>query len=201
MTESEAALELDFFWKKRGGQGFSFDPIIAFGANSSMPHYRAGITPLKKGDTVLIDIGVMVNNYHSDMTRTVFFGEPHPEMRKIYNIVREAQTRALDAVKPGVHAGELDKAARGYIEAEGYGPQFSHSLGHGVGLEIHEWPFLRNRVPMADIPIKEGMCLTVEPGIYIEGLGGVRIEDSIIVTQEGYRSLTNRPTELSVLPC
>lgn len=190
ISEEEIAIELEIFWRRHGGKKVAFDPIIAFGANSALPHHRAGATRLKKGDTVLIDIGVNYRHYHSDMTRVVFFGEPSPEVKRIYTIVEQAQKAALTICRPGVPVGELDQAARGLITASGYGKQFSHGLGHGVGLEIHEQPFLRNTASFKEIRLEAGMVITIEPGIYLPGVGGVRLEDMILITPDGYHNLT-----------
>lgn len=199
ITEAEVALELEIFWRRRGGKKAAFDPIIAFGANSSMPHYRAGNASLKKGDLVLMDIGVTFRNYQSDMTRVLFFGEPHPKLKEIYGVVKEAQQLALDACRPGITVGELDEVARGYIASKGYGDNFTHSLGHGIGLEVHELPALRNKPPHAMVKLEPGMVITIEPGVYLPNLGGVRIEDSVVITDQGYENLTNRLKELIVL--
>ena len=199
VSEEELARKLHLFFIEQGGDRLAFDPIIAFGAGSAAPHYRASSRKLKKGDIVLIDIGVRKHGYYSDMTRTQFFGPPHPELEKIYHIVKEAQELALNYVKEGVTSIQLDQIAREYITEQGYGPNFGHSLGHGVGLEIHENPFLRSKPP--EVTIKEGMCITIEPGIYLPELGGVRIEDAVIVTKEGSINLTNRSKDLMVIPC
>lgn len=199
ITEKEIALELEIFWKKKGSKALAFDPIIAFGKNSSMPHYRAGDTKLTKGMIVLIDIGVNLGHYHSDMTRTLFYGTPHPKLEEIYQIVLTAQQKALSLCKPGVTVGELDQAARQYIEEKDYGECFSHSLGHGVGLEIHELPVIRNKPPFKETPLMEGMVITIEPGIYLPELGGVRIEDTVVITKDGYLNLTERSKDLSVI--
>ncbi len=193
ITELEVASQLEIFWKKKGVSKTSFDPIVAFGKNSAIPHHETGETRLKKGDAVLFDIGVMYKHYCSDMTRVVFFGATDPVMEKIYYIVKSAQELALELCKAGVTPAELDKAARGYIEEKGYGKQFTHRLGHGVGLEIHEAPNVREGV---DLPLEPGMVITIEPGIYVNNLGGVRIENSIVVTENGYENLTKRPTKL-----
>lgn len=199
ITESEVAQELDIFWKKQGGQGLAFEPIIAFGANSSMPHYRASKGKLEKGQPIQIDIGVIDRQYHSDMSRVVFFGEPSTEMRKIYAIVLKAQLAALEKCAAGTKVGELDQTARDIISEAGYGDKFTHSLGHGVGLEIHEYPLLRNKAPYNDVILQSGMVITVEPGIYLPGIGGVRIEDTVVITDDGYENLTNRSKELLVV--
>lgn len=199
ITEKEVAYLLDRFWKERGADGFSFEPIIAFGENSALPHYRAGDRKLKKGDTVLIDIGVKLEDYCSDMTRTVYFGKPPAKLKKIYEVVRQAQQKAMDKMKPGVKLAAADKMARDVIEKAGFGKEFCHSLGHGIGIEVHEWPYLRPKGADKDVPLKEGMVVTVEPGIYLPGLGGVRIEDTVEITKTGCRSLTDRPTDLSII--
>jgi Xaa-Pro aminopeptidase len=200
MTEKEVAIELEIFWKRRGGERLAFDSIIAFGANSSMPHYRAGHAKLEKGQTVLIDIGIRCQNYFSDMTRTLFFGNPHPKIAEIYGIVKTAQEKALSLCRPGTLIRDLDKAARDFIADKGYGPAFSHGLGHGIGLEVHEYPSLKNIIPFDQIPLEKGMAITIEPGIYLDGIGGVRIENTIVITENGYEDLTLRSTDLKIIP-
>jgi Xaa-Pro aminopeptidase len=193
ITEIQIARELEIFWKQRGSKTVAFDPIIAFGANSSMPHHRAGPTKLRKGDTVLIDIGVNYNHYHSDMTRVVFFQGADPKILSIYEIVKAAQATALALCRPGTLIGDLDSAARNLIASHGYGSNFTHSLGHGIGLEIHEWPTLRNVPQVKEVPLQAGMVITIEPGIYLPGIGGVRLEDTVVITSESYENLTCLP--------
>lgn len=195
ITEQECAAELEIFWKRRGSKAVGFDPIIAFGANSSMPHYRAGKEKLKTGDTVLIDIGVNLKHYHSDMTRVVFFGQPDTRILAIHAIVQKAQQAALKLCRPGITLGELDQAARDVIAESGHAEHFPHSLGHGVGLEIHEYPALKNSPPFASVPLAKGMVVTIEPGIYLPGIGGVRIEDTVVITENGHENLTLRPSD------
>lgn len=190
VIEEDLALELELFWKKRGAKKMSFDPIIAFGTNGSMPHYRAGKGILKKGMSVLIDIGVTWNHYQSDMTRVVFFGEPDPRIKEIYAIVEEAKRRALVLCRPGTLIRDLDDAARSYIADHGYGDKFTHSLGHGVGLDIHEFPLIRTTGTASELTLQPGMVITIEPGIYLSGVGGVRLEDTVLITKEGYDILT-----------
>lgn len=190
VSESELAFELEFFWKKRGASRLAFDSIIAFGPNSSMPHYRAGPTALTLHTSVLIDIGVVLAHYHSDMTRVVFFGTPAPLMKTIYSIVEEAKAKALALCRPGTLIGDLDKVAREWIKSKGYGEYFTHSLGHGVGLDIHEPPILRETGIYRDLPLEAGMVITIEPGIYLPEIGGVRLEDTVLITQNGYENLT-----------
>ncbi|NGX42149.1 MAG: Aminopeptidase YpdF [Chlamydiae bacterium] len=199
ITEEEVAIELEIFWRRRGGKKLGFDPIIAFGANSSMPHYSAGKELLKKGDPVLIDIGVNYEDYHSDMTRVVFFGEPNSKILEIYDIVRKAQQAALALCRPNTRIGDLDDAARKSIIQQGYGDQFGHNLGHGVGLEIHESPTLRNKPPHNEIPLQEGMVITIEPGIYLPNIGGVRLEDTVVIQKDGHENLTNRSVEPMII--
>jgi Xaa-Pro aminopeptidase len=195
ISELDAACALEIFWKQQGSQGLAFNPIIAFGTNSSMPHYRAGNVRLKKGMPVLIDIGVNFRNYHSDMTRMVFFGEPDPKIPVIHAIVEQAQQKALALCRPNTLISQLDDSAREYIKSQGYGDFFSHGLGHGVGLEIHELPVIRNKEPFKDVKLEAGMVLTIEPGIYLPGVGGVRIEDTVVITSSGHENLTQRSTK------
>lgn len=189
ITELELAFELEIFWKRKGGKKPAFDPIIAFGNNGSMPHYRASNAVLKQGQSVLIDIGVMWKNYHSDLTRVQFFGSVNSKIVEIFEIVQEAQKIALEACKPGTIIGQLDAIARNYIAKRGYGDHFTHSLGHGIGLEVHEWPLINQKgAAHADV-LQAGMVITIEPGIYLEGIGGVRIEDTIVITRTGFENL------------
>lgn len=190
ISESELAVELEYFWKKQGAKKLSFDPIIAFGPNSSKPHYRAGSTLLEKNTHVLIDIGVTWKHYQSDMTRVCFFGEPHPKIKEIYSIVEEAKQQTMEKCKPGTLIGELDQTARSIIDKKGYGKHFIHSLGHGIGLETHESPILRSKGPWAETELKVGMVITIEPGIYLPGIGGIRLEDTLLITENGYKNLT-----------
>lgn len=185
ISELQLAIELEIFWKKRGGKGVAFDPIIAFGPNSSMPHYRAGNTRLKKGQNVLIDIGVNLNHYNSDLTRVIFFGDPDPRIQNIYKVVDEARQKAFALCKPGISLGEVDAAARDHIISQGFGDYFTHSLGHGVGLEVHEYPSFRNKETI----LQSGMVLTIEPGIYLPQVGGVRLEDTLLITDSGFENL------------
>lgn len=193
VTEKEMVVELEIFWKREGGSGAAFSPIVAFGENSSKPHYHPSNRALKSGDVVLIDIGVKLDHYNSDMTRIFFFGHPDPKVEKIYAIVKEAQARALALCRPGVRLKELDLAARDYIAEQGYGKEFVHSLGHGLGLEVHEFPRIHSKGKDADCSLEEGMVITIEPGIYLPGIGGIRLEDSVVITKEGYLNLTNIP--------
>lgn len=189
VTEEEVANALKIFWLQRGASGVAFEPIIAFGKNSSKPHHRAGKTALKKNEIALIDIGVTLNHYHSDMTQTYFLGKPNPKLQKIYAIVEEAQEEALQLCKAGTPIRKLDEKARAIIKKYGYGEQFKHSLGHGLGLEVHEHPILKVPSEHQDLPLEEGMVITIEPGIYLDNLGGVRLEKSILIKKNGYEDL------------
>ena len=183
MTERDIAIELDYLMKKNGADEPSFDTIIAGGPNGACCHAIPSDRKLQKGDLVVMDFGARYKGYCSDMTRTVAIGEPCDELKKIYKIVREAQALTLMAVKPGITGQKLDAIARECIKAKGYGECFGHSLGHGFGLEVHEMPYANTK---STTVLQPGMTITVEPGIYIEGLGGVRIEDCVIVTEKGH---------------
>lgn len=193
VRENELARQLRLYWTEHGGEGPSFEPVVGFGAHTSMPHYETGEGELKPGDAVQIDIGVQLDRYQSDMSRVLFHGQPTEKMMEIYQIVREAMERAIETVRPGVTAGEVDAAARDHIVQAGYGDQFPHSLGHGVGLEVHEAPWIRRFAPWSEQLLEENMVFTIEPGIYLPGLGGVRLEDTGVVTATGWESLTQRP--------
>lgn len=196
VTESYIAAELEYFMKKSGAQKTSFDTIVLTGARCALPHGVPGENVINDGDLVLMDFGCVYKGYCSDMTRTVAAGEPDPELKKIYDIVKTAQQAGLDAIRPGVSGKDADAAARAVIESAGYGEYFGHSLGHGVGLKIHELP---NLSPKSDIILEPGMIVSCEPGIYIYGKGGVRIEDLVCVTEDGMRNLTNLSKDLIIL--
>jgi Xaa-Pro aminopeptidase len=169
---------------------------VAFGGNAAEPHHRPGDRPLTSGDIVKADFGCVVQGYHTDMTRTFAFGEPDGELKEVHELVLRAQLAGIEAIKPGIHSGEVDEAARSVIRDGGYGERFGHSLGHGVGLEIHEGPALR--AGSADV-LPEGAVVTVEPGVYLPGVGGVRIEDVVVVESDGARALPRSSRELAVL--
>ncbi|MCL2026057.1 MAG: Xaa-Pro peptidase family protein [Leptospirales bacterium] len=197
MTEWDISVEIEYFYRKNGCRKTSFDSIVASGAASSMPHYETNMNKkIMPGDVLLIDMGCEYQGYNSDLTRTFFINNVDPELEKIYMIVKEAQKRALEAVKPGVNAGRLDKVARDYISEAGYGANFGHGLGHGYGIEIHELPAIRKN---GEIVIKKNMTITIEPGIYLPGKGGVRIEDMVLVTASGGEALTKSTKDLIVL--
>ncbi len=199
VTEKKIAKELECFWLSHGGDALSFEPIIAFGKNSSMPHYRSQNVALKQGDIVLVDIGVVVDGYASDMTRTFFYGKPNAKLSKIYDIVLNAQIKSIEAAKPDMSAASLYEVSRKHIKKAGYEEMYLHGLGHGIGLETHECPYLRKTATSSIL--SPGMCVTIEPGIYIQDLGGVRIEDMILITKEGSQVLTkDYPKEKRVIP-
>ncbi len=188
ISEKELALIFEVFCLQNGAEAMAFDPIVAFGPNSAMPHYRAGDTRLKKGDVVLIDIGVVLNNYHSDMTRMQFFGPAHPKLEKMYNVVRESQRAALKKCKPGVKLKELDLAARAVMKKKGMEDLFIHGLGHGIGLLTHEGLRIKFDNIDKDMKLEAGMVITVEPGLYVPNLGGIRHEDTVCITPRGYEN-------------
>ncbi len=196
VTEKEIQLELDFYMLSHGAEALSFDTIALSGVNTSMPHGVPSDKKVESGEFVLMDFGAVVDGYHSDMTRTVCIGEPSDKMREVYDIVLEAQNRGLNAVKAGITGGELDGIAREYIAGHGYGEAFGHSLGHGVGAEIHEAPYAS---PFSDTILRDGMVVTVEPGIYIPGEFGVRIEDFVVVRENGCLNMTQADKSLVIL--
>ncbi len=193
LTEQQVAAWLEFFMREQGAENTSFDTIAAGGIHSSMPHAIPTGRVLRDGDFLTMDFGCKVNGYCSDMTRTVMIGHADERQRHVYDIVLRAQTAALEAVRPGRKGCEVDAVARQIIADAGYGDNFGHGLGHSVGLMIHETPCFS---PREESVLEPGMVITVEPGIYIEGAFGVRIEDLIVVTEDGFRNLTHSPKEL-----
>ena len=185
VSEEELAFAFEMFCKKRGASALSFLPIIAFGENSAYPHHRAGKTRLKENQIVLIDVGAVVDEYRGDMTRTLFFGEPDPKLYHFFLAVKRAQSKAVAAVRPGIAFGEIDQIARESLQKEGLDHLFTHGLSHGIGLETHEYPSLGIKTGERDLILEPGMIFTVEPGVYMPGLGGVRIEDTVRVTDKG----------------
>lgn len=166
----------------------AFDPIIAFGPNGSRPHHISGFTTLQNNTLVLIDIGLNIHSYASDMTRMVFFGDVEPKWRRLHNIVAEAKRAAMKLCKSGTIIRELDLAARAVFRRENIENYFVHSLGHGVGLDVHERPAVHKQGAFADLPLEENMVITIEPGLYFPGQGGIRIEDTIQITTSGYNN-------------
>ncbi len=193
MTENEVALELEFFMRKKGASGNSFESIVASGVRSSLPHGTASEKIIENGEFLTLDFGCVYNGYCSDMTRTVFIGKATEKHKRIYDIVLRAQTEALNAIKPGVTGKSVDSTAREIIKKEGYGEYFGHGLGHGVGLAVHEEPRLSI---LGETILEPGMVVTDEPGIYIPDFGGVRIEDLVLVTEKGAETLSKSPKEL-----
>lgn len=196
MTENEAAAELEYEMRKAGGQGTSFDTIMASGPNSSMPHAVPGGRVIEKGDLVTMDFGYRYDGYCSDMTRTVVIGRAADWQKEIYKIVLEANSAVIEYARGGMKGSEIDAIARKIIEDAGYGEYFSHSLGHGIGLEIHEEP---NCSPSEERRIMPGMVESDEPGIYLPGRGGVRIEDMVYYTESGLEVISKAPKELTEL--
>ncbi|MBQ0084100.1 MAG: aminopeptidase P family protein [Clostridiales bacterium] len=195
-TEREIMLDMEFNMRKAGAQGVSFDFIVVSGKNSSMPHGVPSDKRLEKGDFITMDFGAVVDGYRSDMTRTVALGNVSAEQKKVYDTVLSAQSEALKNITPGKKCSDIDKIARDIIDNAGYRGAFGHSLGHSVGIEIHESP---NFSPGCETLLEPGMVLTVEPGIYLENKFGVRIEDMIFVTEDGCEDITKSTKELLVL--
>ncbi len=198
MSEMELAAELEYQMRKEGGDKTAFDTILLFGERTSLPHGMPSDRKLKLGDNILMDFGLSREGYKSDITRTFFFGkgDNFEDMSKIYNVVREAHKKGIEAIHSGISGKDADNVAREIIKSNGYGKYFGHSLGHGVGIEIHESPRLS---PIVDNILEGGTVVTVEPGIYIPYLGGVRIENMVIVTKDGGVSMNDTPTDLIVL--
>lgn len=196
VTEREVAAVLIYEMIKGGADDYAFFPVVSFGANSAKPHHSPDDTALKKGDTVMMDLGAKYKGYCADMTRTVFYGEPSRELAQIYEIVLAAQNAALSALKPGITCHEADSYARGYIRSKGYDKEFGHGTGHGVGVKIHDEPSL---APDNMSLLKPGMVVTVEPGIYLPGKGGVRIEDMAVITESGAYNMTTTRKELTII--
>ena len=193
VTERQAAAQLEQAMARHGSDGLSFDPIVAFGEHSAEPHHHPCHRTLDEGDLIKIDFGATCDGYHTDMTRTVSFGQATAELGKVHDVVAQAQQAGIDAVRAGAVAGDVDRAARSVIEDAGFGERFSHGLGHGVGLEIHEGPWLRKD---GEDVLPAGGVVTVEPGIYLPWIGGVRIEDAVEVTEDGGRPLGTSTRDL-----
>ena len=198
VSERDIALALEFAMRRRGGEDRSFDLIVASGSRGALPHGVASDKTIAEGEFVTIDFGTRLAGYHSDETVTLAVGEVSSKLRDIYDIVLKAHDRAMQMVRPGVRLQDIDAAAREHILSCGYGDFFGHGLGHGVGLQVHEAPTLSTR---SEDVATEGMVFTIEPGIYLPGTGGVRIEDMVLVTRDGYRPLTKIPKDFKVLPC
>ncbi|QDU82706.1 putative peptidase [Polystyrenella longa] len=196
MTEQEAAHELEHIMRRFGAKGASFEIIVAVGTRAALPHARPTTRKLGEAGFVLIDWGATNQaGYNSDLTRVLWTGRLTPKLTKIYNVTLEAQQKAIEAIRPGISCRELDNIARSSIEKAGYGKKFGHGLGHGIGLDIHEAPRVG---PSSETVLEPGMVITVEPGIYLPEWGGVRIEDDVLVTKEGYEVLTSVPKDLEI---
>jgi Xaa-Pro aminopeptidase len=196
MTELEVSNELEFFIRDQGATSSSFAIIVASGVRSALPHGVASNKIIKNGEFVTLDFGALYKGYCSDITRTVAVGEPIDELKKIYDIVLQAQLRGLQEIKPGITGKHADQIPRDYITEHGYGEYFGHSTGHGIGLDVHEGPSLSSK---SDVSLEPGMVVTVEPGIYMSGLGGVRIEDDTVITEAGNEKLTHSTKDLLII--
>lgn len=192
-TEEEFALQLEVAMRERGASGISFDTIVASGPNGAKPHARPSARRIERGELVVIDFGCVVDGYCSDMTRTVSVGDPGPEARRLWEVVLASQQAGREAVAAGVECAEVDRASREIIDAAGWGELFSHGTGHGVGLEVHEAPRVAKS---ASGTLDVGVVVTIEPGVYVPGVGGVRLEDTVVVTDTGAESLTSFPKTL-----
>jgi Xaa-Pro aminopeptidase len=195
ISEKDLARELEFYLKERGAE-LAFESIVAFGERSALPHAKPTERKLKNGDIVLMDVGARVDGYCSDMTRVFFFGKPKEEFLKMFNAVLEAQNRAIEGIREGRKCGDIDAIARESLKEKGYGELFTHSLGHGVGREVHEMPGL---APGSKERLRSSTIVTVEPGVYVEGLGGVRIEDMVLVGKKSSEDLTQFPKEPTII--
>ncbi|PMC35083.1 peptidase M24 family protein [Bacillus sp. UMB0899] len=196
VTEMEVLATIEYELKKKGIREMSFSTMVLFGEKSGDPHGNPGLRALKEGDFVLFDLGVVLEGYCSDITRTVVYKKATEEQKEIYNTVLKAQMAALQESKAGTRIGDLDTVARKIIENAGYGDYFPHRLGHGLGINVHEYPSMSFT---NDEYLKEGMVYTIEPGIYLPAIGGVRIEDDVVITKEGFETLTKFPKEFTII--
>lgn len=196
MMEREVSAEISYWHKKYGAEKDSFDPIVASGWRGALPHGAASDKVIESGEMVTLDFGCIYDGFCSDLTRTISVGKPGDEMKKIYDTVLKAQTMAIDAAKEGVSSKELDNIARNHINSSGYEGKFGHGLGHGLGIEVHEMPGVSQRM---NINLPANVVVTIEPGIYIEGLGGVRIEDDIMITANGCEVFNRSPKDLIII--
>ncbi|MBI5563412.1 MAG: aminopeptidase P family protein [Chloroflexi bacterium] len=196
MTERQVANELLMALMRRGAEGIAFEPLIQSGPNAALPHLTSTERVIQSGEGLLMDFGILLDGYNSDITRTFAVGEPSPEFKRIYDAVMRANAAGRAAAKPGASGQDIDRATRKVIEDAGYGQYFTHRTGHGLGLQGHEPPYI---VEGNDVPLVPGNTFTVEPGIYIPGVGGVRIEDDVLITDDGAESLTTYDRELTVI--
>ncbi|MFB6291711.1 MAG: M24 family metallopeptidase [Candidatus Bipolaricaulia bacterium] len=197
LSERDVALELEFFMRKNGADDVSFPPIVACGEKSAKPHAHPGEVELEPGNLLLIDMGAKVNGYCSDLTRTVYLGEPSSKVKEVYQVVLEAHLAGLEALGPGESAKEVHEVTSEVITQAGYGDSYDHGAGHGVGLDIHEAPKLDED---SDDTLEPGMVVTMEPGIYLSGWGGVRIEDMVRITDDGYARFSHAPKDRVINP-
>lgn len=196
MSEREIKARLESKMLELGADGPSFDTIVASGYRGALPHGVASDKRIEKGDMITLDFGAYYRGYCSDITRTFAIGEPDPKMKEIYEIVLQSQIKAIEEIKPGMTVQQADALSRDYIESHGYGKEFGHSLGHGIGLDIHEGPLLSKN---SEGELKVNNCVTIEPGIYVDGLGGIRIEDDILITENGCDVFTKCTKDLIIL--
>ncbi|MBM3208435.1 MAG: M24 family metallopeptidase [Chlamydiae bacterium] len=192
VTESDLSREFEIILREKGSSGSSFDPIIAFEKNASMPHYRPRNIKLKNNQMILFDIGCIYNHYRSDMTRIFFHGTPNPALLRIASLVKQSHSLAIKMCHPGVKIGDIDQAVRNFFREEKVDHLFTHSLGHGIGLQTHEAPIIRCDGRDKDLILQPGMVITIEPGLYLSDLGGVRIEDMILINDSGCENLTQK---------
>ena len=196
ITEKEMADKLLEFYAKHGGEGYSFEPIVGYGPNGADGHHGCDDTPLKPGDSIVVDMGCKYKGYCSDMTRTFFYQSVTKKQQEVYELVLKANLAAEKIIKPGVRLCDIDKAARDVITEAGYGPMFNHRTGHFIGKEVHEYGDVSSTF---DMPVKEGMIFSIEPGVYIEGEFGVRIEDLVLVTKDGCEILNHYSKDLTII--
>jgi Xaa-Pro aminopeptidase len=193
MTEKQVSDSLEMHIRNAGGKGTSFVPIVAVGARAALPHGRASLEKIGTHGLLLIDWGATAAQYHSDLTRVIITGKISPKLERIYQVVLKAQLAAIKAIRPGVATGDVDQVARKIIDDAGFGKYYGHGLGHGIGMNVHELPRV---APAMKQELQPGMMITVEPGIYLPGIGGVRIEDDVLVTKSGYEVLSSLPKTL-----
>ena len=195
ITEREVAIELDYFMRKNGADKEAFDTIVASGPRSALPHGKSSDRAISEHDLIVLDFGAAYQGYHSDITRTVTLGPPDDRRIEIYDVVLEAQSKAIAALRPGLRGADVDAVAREHIGEKGFGEYFGHGLGHALGLNVHDGRVLARG---SEVMVEAGMVLTVEPGIYIPGWGGIRIEDDVLVTDTGCEVLTASPRTLGI---